>query len=50
MARTSPPRPPDVTVHFPGIAPLARTTVRLHPRPGETPAELTQRLHDAIES
>ena len=22
----------------------------LHPRPGETPAELTQRLHDAIES
>jgi hypothetical protein len=34
MARTTPPRPVDVTVHFPGLAPLARTAVRLHPRAG----------------
>ncbi|KOV93409.1 hypothetical protein ADK65_32185 [Streptomyces sp. NRRL B-1140] len=35
MARTTPPRPVDVTVLFPELAPLARTTVRLHPRAGE---------------
>jgi hypothetical protein len=34
MARTTPRRPVDVTAHFPELAPLARTTVRLHPRPG----------------
>ncbi|MFD4637297.1 hypothetical protein ACFWN2_08290 [Lentzea sp. NPDC058436] len=34
MARTSPPRPVDVARHLPGLAPLARTAVRLHPRPG----------------
>ena len=37
-----------------GLNRRAKTTVTfarpLHPRPGETPAELTQRLHDAIES
>lgn len=37
MARTTPPRPLDVTAAFPELIPLARTTVRLHPRPG-TPA------------
>jgi hypothetical protein len=35
MARTTPPRPVDVTALFPELAPLARTTVRLHPRAGE---------------
>ncbi|KOG31277.1 hypothetical protein [Streptomyces resistomycificus] len=34
MPRTTPPRPLDVTAHFPELAPLARTAVRLHPRPG----------------
>jgi hypothetical protein len=34
MARTTPPRPVDVTAYFPELAPLASTTVRLHPRPG----------------
>ncbi|MFF3329444.1 hypothetical protein ACFYWX_07735 [Streptomyces sp. NPDC002888] len=34
MTRTTPPRPVDVTAHFPELAPLARTTVRLHPRAG----------------
>ncbi|MEU7476560.1 hypothetical protein AB0A63_11300 [Lentzea sp. NPDC042327] len=34
MVRTTPPRPVDVTAHFPELAPLARTAVRLHPRPG----------------
>ncbi|MEW2267655.1 hypothetical protein AB0913_34660, partial [Streptomyces sp. NPDC047868] len=32
--RTTPPRPVDVTALFPQLAPLARTTTRLHPRPG----------------
>lgn len=35
MVRTTPPRPVDVAVHLPSLAPLARTAVRLHPRPGE---------------
>jgi hypothetical protein len=35
MVRTTPPRPVDVVSHLPGLAPLARTVVRLHPRPGE---------------
>ncbi|WP_424217361.1 hypothetical protein ACN20G_35365 (plasmid) [Streptomyces sp. BI20] len=30
----TPPRPVDVTALFPRLAPLARTTTRLHPRPG----------------
>ncbi|MFI1460302.1 hypothetical protein [Nocardia carnea] len=34
MSRTTPPRPLDVTVLFPQLAPLARTATRLHPRPG----------------
>ncbi|MFJ9677053.1 hypothetical protein ACIRP2_03225 [Streptomyces sp. NPDC101194] len=34
MPRTTPPRPVDVTAHFPRLAPLARTAVRLHPRAG----------------
>ncbi|AWZ08206.1 MULTISPECIES: hypothetical protein [unclassified Streptomyces] len=34
MARTTPPRPVDVTAHFPELAPLARTALRLHPRAG----------------
>ncbi|WP_037627006.1 hypothetical protein [Streptomyces aureus] len=34
MARTTPPRPLDVTVPFPELAALARSAVRLHPRPG----------------
>ncbi|GGU84204.1 hypothetical protein GCM10010260_16400 [Streptomyces filipinensis] len=34
MTRTTPPRPLDVTAHFPELAPLARTAVRLHPRAG----------------
>ncbi|WP_407565641.1 hypothetical protein [Streptomyces sp. 184] len=32
--RTTPPRPADVSVLFPGLAPLARAAIRLHPRPG----------------
>lgn len=32
--RTTPPRPVDVTALFPPLAPPARTTTRLHPRPG----------------
>ncbi|MGC4987324.1 hypothetical protein ACLQ18_43275, partial [Streptomyces sp. DT193] len=31
---TTPPRPFDITALFPQLAPLARTTTRLHPRPG----------------
>jgi hypothetical protein len=34
MPRTTPPRPLEVTALFPELAPLARTAVRLHPRPG----------------
>ncbi|AXE82301.1 hypothetical protein [Streptomyces atratus] len=34
MLRTTPPRPVDVTVYFPELAPLARNAVRLHPRAG----------------
>lgn len=34
MFRTTPPRPVDIAAHFPELAPLARTAVRLHPRPG----------------
>ncbi|MFE7395919.1 hypothetical protein [Streptomyces sp. NPDC057557] len=34
MPRTTPPRPVDVALHFPELAPMARTTVRLHPRAG----------------
>nr|WP_052850691.1 hypothetical protein [Streptomyces avicenniae] len=33
-ARTTPPRPLDVTAVVPELAPLARTATRLHPRPG----------------
>ncbi|MFJ8828046.1 hypothetical protein ACIREE_40780 [Streptomyces sp. NPDC102467] len=33
MSFTTPPRPLDVTVLFPQLAPLARTATRLHPRP-----------------
>ncbi|MFF3451862.1 hypothetical protein ACFYXJ_32535 [Streptomyces sp. NPDC002667] len=33
MTRTTPPRPLDVAAVFPELAPLARTAVRLHPRP-----------------
>jgi hypothetical protein len=38
MVRTTPPRPVDIAAVVPGLAPLARTTVRLHPRPGEPTA------------
>jgi hypothetical protein len=38
MVRTTPPRPVDIAAIVPGLAPLARTTVRLHPRPGEPTA------------
>ncbi|MFF2743952.1 hypothetical protein ACFVVA_00255 [Kitasatospora sp. NPDC058048] len=38
MSRTTPPRPVDVTAHFPELAPMARTAVRLHPRAGEPTA------------
>ncbi|MFD7316284.1 hypothetical protein [Streptomyces sp. NPDC059883] len=34
FVRTTPPRPVEVTAVFPELAPLARTAVRLHPRPG----------------
>lgn len=34
MTRTTPPRPVDIAAVFPEFAPLARTTTRLHPRPG----------------
>lgn len=34
VIRTTPPRPFDVAAVFPQLAPLARTTTRLHPRPG----------------
>ncbi|MGW0882231.1 hypothetical protein [Streptomyces sp. NPDC002671] len=34
MTRTTPPRPLDITAHFPELAPLARSAVRLHPRAG----------------
>lgn len=34
MSRTTPPRPADIAAVFPELAPLARTAVRLHPRPG----------------
>ncbi|GHO93259.1 hypothetical protein KSF_033070 [Reticulibacter mediterranei] len=34
MTRTTPPRPVDIAAVFPELAPLARTTTRLHPRPG----------------
>lgn len=38
MTRTTPPRPLDVAAQFPELAPLARTTVRLHPRAGSPTA------------
>ncbi|WP_145911159.1 hypothetical protein [Kitasatospora viridis] len=38
MVRTTPPRPVDITAHFPELAPLARTAVRLHPRAGNPTA------------
>ncbi|MFE2414971.1 hypothetical protein ACFXDE_42270 [Kitasatospora sp. NPDC059408] len=38
MSRTTPPRPVDVTVHFPELTPLARVAVRLHPRAGRPTA------------
>ncbi|MFJ2744936.1 hypothetical protein ACIO3O_35365 [Streptomyces sp. NPDC087440] len=34
MTRTTPPRPVDITAVFPELAPLARTSIRLHPRAG----------------
>ncbi|WP_126637904.1 hypothetical protein [Embleya hyalina] len=34
MNRTTPPRPVDIAALFPELARLARTTTRLHPRPG----------------
>ncbi|MFI9200106.1 hypothetical protein [Streptomyces sp. NPDC053048] len=34
MTRTTPPRPVDITAAFPELAAMARTTTRLHPRPG----------------
>lgn len=34
MTRTTPPRPVDIAAVFPELAPLARTTTRLHPRQG----------------
>ncbi|TWE15315.1 hypothetical protein [Kitasatospora atroaurantiaca] len=34
MTRTTPPRPADIAVVLPRLAPLARTATRLHPRPG----------------
>lgn len=38
MVRTTPPRPVDVAQHHPALVPLARTAVRLHPRPGDPTA------------
>ncbi|MFD4671245.1 hypothetical protein ACFWNN_16030 [Lentzea sp. NPDC058450] len=38
MVRTTPPRHVDIAALIPGLALLARTTVRLHPRPGEPTA------------
>lgn len=38
IARTTPPRPADVTAVFPELKDLARTTTRLHPRPGDPTA------------
>ncbi|MFD5436266.1 hypothetical protein ACFWJ4_29485 [Kitasatospora sp. NPDC127067] len=35
MVRVTPPRRLDIAVAFPELVPLARQTVRLHPRPGE---------------
>jgi len=35
MTRTTPPRPVDIAAVFPELAPLARTTTRLHPRQGK---------------
>ena len=35
MSRTTPPRPVTIAAVFPELAPLARTTTRLHPRPGK---------------
>ncbi|MEU6304994.1 hypothetical protein [Streptomyces chartreusis] len=34
LVRTTPPRPVDVPAVFPELAPLARSAMRLHPRPG----------------
>ncbi|MFG2824975.1 DUF1963 domain-containing protein [Kitasatospora sp. NPDC048365] len=39
MTRTTPPRPVDVETLFPELAPLARTAIRLHPRPGRPTPE-----------
>jgi hypothetical protein len=35
MARTTPPRPADVSAQFPELAGMTRTAVRLHPVPGK---------------
>ncbi|GLY08106.1 MULTISPECIES: hypothetical protein [Actinoplanes] len=35
MTRTTPPRPLDITAHFPELSGYATTATRLHPRPGE---------------
>jgi hypothetical protein len=37
QTRTTPPPPIDITAFFPELAPLARRTVRLHPRRGPEP-------------
>lgn len=34
VVRTTPPRPFDIAAVFPELGPLARTAIRLHPRPG----------------
>lgn len=34
MTLTTPPRPYDILKHFPGLAPYAKSAVRLHPRRG----------------
>ncbi|WP_037604311.1 hypothetical protein [Streptacidiphilus rugosus] len=41
MVRTTPPRPVDIGRHFPELAPLARTAVRLHPRAGRPTAAVS---------
>jgi hypothetical protein len=39
MVRTTPPRAVDIAALLPELAPLARTAVRLHPRPGHPTAD-----------
>src|SRR3954468_3599301 len=44
MTRTTPPPRYDIAALFPELAPLAKQTIRLHPRPGPEPPANASKL------